>query len=337
MLGQQFAAVEGGAPEVFWLDHALRISDLTKEGTGPVVAHKGIEAFKSLLQKLDPDTPHVVRVQLGDPGLYAKRGFGRRNYVTPLDHAYDNPKDAGLPADALLPAHDIDAAYAREAALLRWLVRDFFPAHPGSGFLSIARLRQMAGPGHGFTVGGPAVRAAVAEFVRVWREQGAPPPSYLTVEGRDLSLADLFGVLAEALDARARIGFIPELLTVRPALGPFEIGDGGVHAGRRVAVGAVALSASALLPRLADDTPRAVPANVIPSKVTVSQVTVTAAQFLRLMAEALLAGTPETELTITPVSSVSPLATSLPRTRAISESGNAWTLKPARLRPRTAS
>jgi hypothetical protein len=329
MLGALASPERDTAPEVFWFDHALRVSDLTVEGTGLVNAHKGPDAVRGVISKLDRARPHVIRVRLGEAGLYAKTGFGRRNYLTPLEYAFDNPKDERLPPDAVLTPEEIDAGYAREEAVLRWLVEEFFPENPGSRFVSAADLRAMAGPGEGFTVSGVELTRAVSEFVKRWDELGSDPPPYARAGGRYLSLADVFGLLAGALEGRQRTGAVPREIRVLRVLGPLEIGEDGEQPRQPVAVGAVAKAAAELLPRLADDAWRPIPSNIVPSRIAIAGVTVSAAQFLRLMADALLAPAPDTMLPVRPVSAMSSLGMAIPRSRPLRDCGGTWTAKPA--------
>jgi hypothetical protein len=278
-----------------------------------------------------------VRVRLGDSGLYTKAGFGRRNYRTPLEYAYDNPKEARLPAEATLAREDIDAAYAREEQVLRWLVTEYFPAHPDSRFVGVADLLDMAGASWGFALSRRQLDEAVSTFVSQWRAEGTYPPSWTRAGGRYLSLADLFGLLTEALAARATSGAIPESLPVRRLFGPIALDESGEYRPRTVTVGAVARAAAVLLPRLVDEEWTPVPRNVVPAVVELESGVVTGAQFLWLMGEAYVAAGSDAELVVPNVHMTSGVAETLPSSRPRQDKGAAWTIKPAPLRTRSTS
>ncbi len=78
-------------------------------------ASEGPEALAKLIDGLDRSKLHVVQVRLGHPAVYMKPGFGARNYQTPLDYAYDNPKAPNVPAAALRSPEERAGMYAQEA------------------------------------------------------------------------------------------------------------------------------------------------------------------------------------------------------------------------------
>lgn len=332
MLATLVSAHEESAPEVFWMDHTLRLSDYTAQDTGVVVAHGGAKALRDAIDRLDPARPHVVRLRLGHPGLYMKVGQGRRNYLSPLEYAFDNTKEQRLPPDLVLAREDIEAGYAREAEALDWLVTEFFPATPGSRFVSVADLRAMAGGGDGLDVAGADVPALATSLLTQWDVQGPNPPAFLEAGGLDLSLAETFVVLVEALAARSRTDAWPERVRAGPVYGPLDVDEDGAAGRAAVTVGAVVRAATGLAPRLADQRWSAVPPNVIPSIVDIDGERVSASQFLRLMAEAALAGDPAARLTPRDVSMFTAVGEAMPRNRSRQDVGATWTIKPARLR-----
>lgn len=331
MFATLIAPVQDTAPELFWLNHRLHLSDYTGEGTGVVAAHGGVPAFEALVARLDRTRPHVVRVRLGAPGLDTRVGFGRRNYVTPLEFAYDNPRDIRLPDDALLDRATVEEGYARQDALVRWVLTTFAPANPGSGFVSVARLRQMVGRGKPLVVRREALPASVRSFLDTWHAQGMSPPDGLRVGDEDLSLADLVAVLTTAVAGRREETRSSDAIVAPRVFGPLVLGDEGAVEPSTVTVGAVVAAAGALSSRFAETGWQPVPVAMVPAAVRVGGVEVDAAQFLHLLCEAALASRDETHLTVRPLSMRTALGEALPSSRGRVETGAVWTLRPARL------
>jgi hypothetical protein len=320
------------APEVFWQDNALRISDTSGPDVKVVVAHQGLAALKEILEKLDRSRVHVIKVQLGHPALYMRPDFAKGRYATPLDYGYENPKALVLPEEARQPRSELDAAFAREESVVKWLGEDFFPRNPGSRFVSTEDLRQMARPNANSNITRAQLASAVANLLELWNMQGNHPPSFAYGDGRYFSLADMFQMLASALAEYHRTGALPESVRLNPLYGPLEMPeDDGVASGD-ITVGAVARLCAELEPGLNNREWKPVPDNAVPSSVTVEGSRLNAAQFLRLMAEAYASPTSGKKLRVKTSQMFSPVGEGFPRSRLRSEVGSTWTLKPAKLR-----
>jgi len=318
-------------PEVFWMDDMLRLSDTSGAPVKVFMATDGPEALKKLLDGLDRSRPHVIRVRLADPRVYLKPGFAGGRYTTPLEWAYDNPKSAHLGADGLAPRETVDAAAAREQAVLTWLAATFFADNPGSRFISIADLKGAARTSVGSPVPFEAVKAAAATFLTQWEATGNYPPIAARAGDEYLSLADMFQLLAASLAQYQRDGRWPQSVTLQRVYGPLEMTDATGPVGEKVKVGDVVASAAALADRLNSQSWKPVPDNVIPTWVTVGQTKVNAAQFLFLMADALAAPGPGRVLTTRINYMFAATADAFPKSRPRQDLGAFWTLKPAHL------
>jgi len=125
------------APEVFWLDTALRVRTTVSANSACSTPTRAGRAG-GVPRKTGSVKAARVQIRLGHPAVYAKPGFGARNYQTPLEYAYDNLKVPDLPPEALRSPEERQAMYAEEEATLDWLVGTFFPANAGSRFVSVA-------------------------------------------------------------------------------------------------------------------------------------------------------------------------------------------------------
>lgn len=332
MTSDALAADERCAPEVFWLDNALRISDYGALGERVFNAYEGPEALAKYLEGLDRSKLHVVQVRLGHPAVYMKPGFGARNYQTPLEHAYDNPKAPNLPQAALRSPEERAAAYAREDAALEWLVTTFFPANAGSRFVSVRQLAGQAEAG----VAQPVTRAALTEAATslVAKTDAAKGqlPLFVRAGARYFSLADLFGLLVTAMGEATAPGAWPASARLLPLFGPMEVGQPAPASGVRIPVATLIDQCKVLGDTMAAGEWTLVPRNIVPAQVTIGTVTVTAAQFLRAMAEAYIGQTGSADVEVRWTGGNSALGDALPATRPVSDRGGTWTARPAAIR-----
>jgi hypothetical protein len=330
--GAKFAADERCAPEVFWLDTALRVSDYGAFGARVFNAYEGPEALAKLIQGLDRSNLHVVQVRLGHPAVYMKPGFGARNYQTPLEHAYDNPKAPNLPPAARRTPEERAAMYAQEDAVLDWLVGTFFPENAGSRFVSIGQLRSQAEAG----LSDPVTRAELQQSAKQLVDRtdaalGQVPP-FVQAGRRYFSLADMFGLLTDAMGSAAAPGAWPPSSKVVPLFGPLDIDQAKQVTGARISVAALMRESARLRGILTAGASTPVPRNLVPSTVTVGGVRLTAAQFLRAVAEAYVAAPGTTEVEVKWTEGNNAFGTNFPRTRPLAERGGTWTAKPAPIR-----
>ena len=141
----------------------------------------------------------------------------------PVRFAYDHPDRTGLPPEALRPRDKIDEAYAREEELLRWLITEYFPANPGSRFVSSADLKTMTADSNS-EVSMALLKKAASVLVSEWGANSVPP-SYVTVEDHHFSLANMFQMLASTLSSIGQTGKAPNVVPLLHVYGPDEIVD----------------------------------------------------------------------------------------------------------------
>jgi hypothetical protein len=326
--------VPESSPEVYWQDNVLRLSEVSNTSEAAAEAEgdyhvPSADETKKDLSELNRSKIQVVRVELSDERYYLQHAFTKDDEYT-LKYAYDHPQSPKLPAEMLLDKKDVDAAYASEAATLAWLTESFFAANPGSRFLSNADLKKMTPPSTGFTVSVASLRTALSEMLNKWGNDTFPPP-FLRADGHYLSLADLFQVMTDALAELDRKGKLPDSVSVAQVYGPAYTSAGhGPNVGT-VTVASVAHTAAGLTEGLHGTGGNGMPKNTIPAGVTLEGTNINAAQFLRLMAESLVAPSPDTKLRIKMTYTYPLQAQLVPKTRSMGEVGAMWTVKPAQL------
>ena len=155
------------SPELYWQDNVLRSSDSSKPDLRLFRASDGPEAFQKVAASLDRSRIRIFHVELANPKSYLKAAF----YGSSLTYAYNHPDKPMLPADERRPAAEVDAAYAKEEAMLKGLTGDFFPANAGSRFVSTSDLRAMAGPSTGYDIDVTKLQSALEAALRDWAGQ----------------------------------------------------------------------------------------------------------------------------------------------------------------------
>ncbi|MGP0074266.1 MAG: hypothetical protein ACLPWF_20320 [Bryobacteraceae bacterium] len=316
-------------PELYYQDNFLRFSETTGNSNRPFQASNGVDALKSALDKLDRSKPRIIRVELGGDRDYLTPAFTERLKYPPLKLAYNNPDKPQLPAEAHRPDAEVDAAFAKEDAVLQWLTSDFLAANPSSHLLSNAGLKQMVAPANGYSIPTDHLRAALAQTLNDWGDKPIPP-KFLLVDGHYLSMADMFQVMTDELAGLSRSGHLPESVPVIPVFGPIMMhrASGPAH---ELTVASVAKYCVGLSDRLHDKTWTPVPNNTIPVRINFDDADMNPAQFLRLMAEAVVSGSPETKLTTKPEDLLWSREEIFLHTRPIADLVGVWTLKPASL------
>jgi hypothetical protein len=333
--GHQMSPIANASPELYWQDNVLRSADTSDAAIRKVVADEGPDALKAVLAKIDRSRIRIVHVELGALRKHLQPFYRDPLRYPPLTLAYDHPEAARLRPEALVDADAVTAAYAKEEALIRWLVEDFFPKNKGSRFLSSSDLRRMTPDSTGFTVSMADLKAGLSEQLKDWENTTRPPP-YMKAGVRYLSLADEFQVTADVLAELSRTGKLTSSVRVTKVYGPIEVPeDHGPNLGE-VTVASVARVCADLVGRLHDQTWKPVPVNAIPSRVKIDGFDLNAAQFLRLMAEAIGSNPPQSKLKVKMTEMFSIVGEVVPKTRLPMEEGVAWTFKPAPLTIRPA-
>ncbi|NWG13785.1 MAG: hypothetical protein HXY20_09645 [Acidobacteria bacterium] len=320
------------APELFWQDGYLRCSNTSGPTVHVVYAHSGLAALKEMLEKLDRSRPHVIRVQLGEQGMFLDPAFEKSLFSTTIRYTYDNPKSARLPENAHRARPEIEAACDREAALLEWLAEEYFQANPGSRFILGGELLSMAQTRTDSSVPQAALRAATENLLAQWKETGNQPPNYARAGGDYFSLADMFQMLASSLAEFHRSGAMPPSVRLHHVYGPLDMHSNQGPSSGEVTVRSIARECVGLAAGLNDETWRPLPSNMIPAWISVDGFRLNAAQFLRLMGEAFLKADAGAGLRVRTCQMFSGLAFVFPYSRRQAETGATWTLKPALLR-----
>jgi len=318
------------SPDLYWQEDILRSSEMSGMDHRLVHASDGVDGVKALFDKLDKFKTRVVHLELGNDRNYLTPGYSRGVQYPPVRFAYGHPDRPNLPAEARRPTADVDAAYAREEAVMTWLTEQYFHAHLGSRVVSNGFLKQIAGPATGYSVKVETLRYGLGDLVKGWGNDTALPKYLRVVESHYLSLAEMFQVMADALAGLNRSGKLPDSVQVVPVFGPIETQMERGPSGE-VTAASVARVCAGLVDALHDQTWAPIPRNAVPSHVTIDNITLNPAQFLRLMAEALVAPSPDTKLTIKPTDIFWGRDAVYYKTRSLADEGGTWTVKPAPL------
>lgn len=332
-IGQILSPDADTAPELFWADNVLRFSEAGGGGSRLVLLNSGLDAVKDATSKLDRSKIHIFHIELDNESDYLSSDFVKGKMFTPaLAYAYAHPDNPEIPADARLSPADVNATSAKEEAALKWLIAEYLPTSAENRCVSNGDIRRMAPPSIGFTLPTDELRTALKqEFAKLGNANYLPP--YFQVGGHYLSLAETFQVMVDALAEMNRTGKLPETVHVDRVYGPLGMPQGhGPNAGD-VTVGAMAKICADLAPHLHDDTGYPMPKNIIPAIFTVNNIKMNAAQFLRLMAQAMVDPfpTPETAIPVRMVYMLPSTAQVFPKTRNLEDVGATWTFKPAPL------
>lgn len=275
-------------------------------------------------------------------------------YGTKFVYARASPTQYGYRAYAGSPEADLDAARLPPALLLsedqrleklgcieenvRWLVEEYFPANPGSRSVGNRLLLELTMPYAGQAVSAAELDEAASFLLDEWTDR---PPSFVPAGKRYLSLAQLFKLLATALKEYAATGSLPDSLLTEMVYGPIGMWDEIVHAAEQEVSQQTVIEAAASLAFGPEHQPGAAepPGNRVPLNVTVGEVQMQAAQFLRLMAEAyrsLRAGETAPVLHVRPTNVLPQIAVPWQRVHPMYEETPSaygylqlWTVKPA--------
>jgi hypothetical protein len=330
------------SPELYWQDNVLRSSESSDATVRVVLANEGPDALKAVIDKLDRSKVRVLHIELAAEKGYVKPPPPRPAPGTapvpqsgppvppwsPVKFAYANPDRPKWPEPARASVADVDAAFANEDALLKWVVEDFVPANSGSHIVGSKELMQMTEPSTGYSVSVARLRTALGAYTAAWAGDTVPAP-FIRVDDHYLSLGDMFQVMTDALAGMNRTGTLPQTVRVVRAWGPMNMPLDSGKPGPAVTVKSLASVCATITGRLHADTGSPIPSNSIPSHVTIENQDVNAAQFLHMMAEALVNPAPDAQITIKTASMIWGGPAIYMRTRPVEDMGATWTMKPA--------
>lgn len=326
--GQLMSPEPDTAPEVYWQDGVLRISEAAPP-VRYVEAVEGMGPLKAELDKANRSTMHVVEVQLGGVENYLKPDFAKSAPNAPVRYAYDHPESPKLPGDAMRSDTEVAAGWAREDVFLKWLADQYFPSNPGSRFVSTNDLSKMAGSSEGFSISTASLRAAVSGALqKVGNDTHLF--SYLQVDGHYLSLAELFQVMTDELAEFHQTGKLPASVKVAKVYGPFRLVTGHGPNDGEITAGDIEQTCADIAGSLHDDTATGVPKNSVPPLLKINGMNLNPAQMIRLMGLTLENPAPDTKLPVR-MSYVLTGAGMLPDTRPVWDTGFVWAIKPASL------
>jgi hypothetical protein len=319
------------SPELFWEDDGLRLSESGGRGARIIHGYDGQASVQDFTGKLDRSEVRIIHMELGSEADYLKPDFAKALPSPSLNYAYSHPDSPTVPAEDRLNAEEVDAAYAKEEGTLSWVLTGFFAANPGSRIVSNSDLKHMAGTSTGFSISVDQLRAAMKDATEKWGVD-TYPPSYFKVGNRYLSLAEAFQVMTDALAELSRTGKFPQSVNVDRVYGPIGMVTGhGPNTGE-VTIASLAKVCAAIDKTLHDGTGYPMPKNTLPSILTVDGVAMNAAQFLRLMAQAMADPAPDTKLRVRMTYMLAATSQFFPKTRGLGDAGATWTIKPAPLK-----
>ena len=319
------------SPEMFWQEGVLRLSETSLNDWRTFHAEDGVEKLKAALKALDRSRIRILHVEIGGERIYARVPKPPSPYarlILPLTWAYQHPDNPLYPAFFRYSAAETDANYARQDDVLKYLTAEFLPANPGSHFISAAEVKTLTKPAWGFDVPFESLRRSVADKLAAWGDK-PEPPTFLKVDDRYLSLAELFEVLTDSLAQKSHTGKFPATIHVGRVFGPVLTAQPRPLPSGDVTADSVARVCATLIDALHDDSWQPIPHNAIPSPVKIDNLSLTPAQFLRLMAEALAAPTPDTKLTVKPIQMFAGRIMTYYSRRPRTDMGATWTYKPA--------
>jgi hypothetical protein len=329
-IGKLMSPAPDTSPELFWADDFLRSSESGFGGVHIIGGDQGPTGVKDFTAKLDRSKIRIIHMELDSERNYLKPDFAKGVLSPSLSYAYTHPDNPKVPQEDRSSEEEVNAAYAKEDAAIKWLIVDYFPAASGSRFVSNAELKRMTPASTKYSISVDTLRAALKNTLSDWGIN-TYPPSYFKVGSRFLSLAEAFQVMNDALAELDRTGKLPQSVSVVGVYGPIGMPGGhGPNVGE-VTVASIAKECAEIEARLHDDTANPMPTNTIPPIVTVDGIKVNAAQFLRLMAQAIVDPTPTAKVNVRMTYMFPSTAQVFPKTRALEDTGATWTFKPAPL------
>ena len=321
------------SPEVFWEDGALRLSDLSMTDNRPHSTDESVDALKKAFAQLDRGKARVIALELGSYRRYlAKRADGSVIW-DPMEWLYYHPDHPDFPPTMkpFLPNRDVQAGYKNEEAVLNWLLQEFFPANPGSRFLSIQELVKLAGPELPAEVSWDQIKSMAADLDSGFKKYPTWPPNFLRAGDAYFSDAQAFQIMAEALAVADKTGAPASSVKPVPMHGPIDLPPDMGPVRGSVTVRDVLHAAAKIAPALRNTEWKLLPENVVPAYVQIGEYRLVASQFLHLMSWVCADPSPDRVLTLSPIEMHSDLTFRYPRNTPNQDQGVGWTFKPAPL------
>ncbi len=319
------------SPEVWWQDTALRLSETSRLDIRVFRASDGVDKLKALLQGLDRSRPRVIHVELSSVRSYLKPPTPiMPRPVQPLGWAWEHPDKPALPEDLCYPAAEMATRYQQQDEAIAYLVQQFLPANAGSRVVNPSDIEAAAAKGWGYDVSTADLIASVNTTLSEWGDRPTPP-LFVKVGDRYASLADWFDLLANALAEKNHKGKLPAHVHQDRVFGPVLTTPPKPPAEGEVTAEAVSRVSAKLVEALRDDSWAERPRNMIPSPVEIEGMKLGPSQFLRLMAEALVAPSEQSKLQIKPEQMFAGPVVLFYHRRLTSDLGSPWTIKPASL------
>ncbi len=331
VFGKTMSPTPNESPELNWIDNRLRLSETSDAAVRLVSGREGPEGIKKVVEKLDRGHVRFVHVELGDVRMYLSQFYDKGELYPPLKVAYSHPNHPTLPEEAFADDKQHEEAAALQDALMKWLAKDFLPENAGSHFVSSTDVASMAPSILSQSVSVDRLQNSAKAMLAAWGNN-TYLPDYLALGGQYLSMADTFEVLCDVLAEQHRKGSRPQSVRVHPVHGPLQMPPEHGPAIGEVSAAAVARVAAELADKLKDESGMDVPVNVIPIWVQIDGLRVTAGQFLRLMAESLVAPSPDAKIKVKMTYFFSSQGLGYPKTRLPIDQGGTWTFRPAPLK-----
>ena len=288
MLSEDPSAPRGA----YWEGGYLRLG-FEDAGVPTLSARGETEWIDTYVSNLDWRRVNIVPIKVMDRFIYCNGSamVDGEAVHSPTEWAYANPSSPSLPAEAIIPLAEREAAYAATCATLDWLAEDLLPS-TGGRFVSNSGMLSMVDPGTGLDV--PASELAAAASDLISRRRGLEYPNWVGVswgycqgDFRYFSLDDMYGMLIQALAAYSDDGALPASMGLVQAHGPRE-GGAPAMPWQQVPIRAVLQEATRQAELFGGGEWSRTPSDVAPSVVDLGDTETNAMEFLLLMAETYL-------------------------------------------------
>ncbi len=323
---------------VYWQGGRLKLA-LDEVNMYTARAEDGISSASTGVDLLDRRYVSILPVHVMGRSTYCNGSWqvGNDAVVTPTVWGYKNPSSPELPDGAVFLPDERNAAYHATCSTLDWLAGEVLSTS-GGRFLSPSDVESMVDPGRDIRVSGAELATAADDLI-VRRDELAFPEwvgiswGYCRGDYQYFSLADMYGLLVQALAAYRTEGALPTTVELANVLGPR--GDAPPsQPWNRVYLNDILEEAAQQAEAITDDEWRADPGNVVPTVSSPGGIEVNGMEFLLLMAASYMALF-EGDIPANPLVNLLPTS-QWPVTRLVLDSagrptdtGDSWTLKPA--------